>query len=64
MKGVEAKPHLRFIFGYWRVSAVPVKWHKLTPQTQDRFRRAHEAVGKENAKLQEQQAWHARTTSR
>lgn len=60
---VEAKPHLRLIFGYWRVTAVPVKWHKLSKQSQERYRQAHAVVAKENAKLQGAQAWHGHTNS-
>ncbi len=48
--GVDAKPHLRLIFGFWRVSAVPVKWHRLSAQSQSRFRKAHEFATRQNSK--------------
>lgn len=47
-KGVDAKPHIRFIMGYWRVSAVPVKWVRLSRESQERFRRAHDVIAKIN----------------
>lgn len=50
--GVDAKPHIRFIFGYWRVSAVPVKWSRLSEESQSRFSKAHKAVSRENDRLQ------------
>lgn len=46
---VDAKPHLRFIMGYWRVSAVPVKWNRLSMETKRRFKRAHDFVTRMNS---------------
>lgn len=49
--GVEAKPHIRKDNqGWWRVSKVPVKWAKLSLESQRRFQRAHKFVTRENAK--------------
>lgn len=45
---VTAKPHLRKSQGYWRVSATPVKWAKLSTESQSLFRRAHIFVNRKN----------------
>lgn len=42
------KPHLRKISGYWRVSRVPLKWNKLSPEVKSRWRRAHAFVERKN----------------
>jgi len=42
------KPHLRKINGYWRVSAVPVKWHRLCARLQNRWKRAHSFADEKN----------------
>lgn len=47
---VNAKPHLRKIFGYWRVSAVPVKWNRLSLESQRRYKRAHDFVTQMNSR--------------
>jgi hypothetical protein len=48
-QGVEAKPHLRLKSGYWRVSAVPVKWNRLSLGSQRRFKKAHDFATRKNA---------------
>jgi hypothetical protein len=47
---VGIKPHIRKIFGYWRVSAVPVKWNRLSPEVQRRFKKAHDFIDRLNSR--------------
>lgn len=44
-----AKPRIRKLHGYWRVSAVPVKWLRLRPCEKRRWVKAHEFVTRMNA---------------
>lgn len=45
-----AKPRIRKLNGYWRVSAVPVKWIRLRPAEKRLWVKAPVFVTKMNAK--------------
>jgi len=47
-ESLATKPHIRKIFGYWRVSAVPVKWDRLPLLLKKRWKAAHDFVDRKN----------------
>lgn len=49
-QGVTAKPRIRLNQGWYVVSRVPVRWVRLSPESQDKFRKAHAFVTRENNK--------------
>lgn len=42
------KPHIRMFDGYWRVSAVPTRWNRLSAEQRNLWRRAHDVIAVEN----------------
>lgn len=53
MRAIDARarwrPKMRFIHGYWRVTAVPMKFDRLTREQQRAWVKAHDHAHKLNA---------------